>query len=81
MRLLAILVAAASLVVLPAASGGGGLGPVADMALPRAAHAAAPLPSGDVLVTGGCTAAGCEGETASAEIYVAASGVSSRRPR
>ena len=39
------------------------------MSVPRAAHVAAPLPSGDVLVAGGCTTSGCEGETASAEIY------------
>jgi hypothetical protein len=35
----------------------------------RAAHAAARLPSGEVLVLGGCTRAGCDGETASAELY------------
>jgi Kelch motif len=53
----------------PLAVAGGGLGPVGSMATPRAAHVAALLPAGDVLVAGGCTTSGCEGETASAEIY------------
>jgi Kelch motif len=57
------------LVFAPLAAAGGGLGTVGSMATPRAAHVAAALPTGDVLVAGGCTTSGCEGETASAEIY------------
>ena len=53
----------------PLASAGGGLGPVDSMGSPRAAHVAALLPNGDVLVAGGCTTSGCEGETAATEIY------------
>ena len=53
----------------PLASAGGGMGPVSSMTAPRAAHVAAALPNGDVLIAGGCTASGCDGETASAEIY------------
>jgi hypothetical protein len=63
------LAALALLAFAPLASAGGGLGPVSSLTTPRAAHVAAPLPNGDVLIAGGCTTSGCEGETASAEIY------------
>lgn len=53
----------------PLASAGGGMGPVSSMTAPRAAHVAAALPDGDVLIAGGCTTSGCDGETASAEVY------------
>jgi hypothetical protein len=58
-----------ALVLLPSAVAGGGMGPVGPMTVARAGHAAARLPSGEVLVTGGCTTPGCEGQTASAELY------------
>jgi hypothetical protein len=43
-----------------------------SMTTPRAAHTATVLPSGRVLIAGGCTLPGCddvEGQTASAELY------------
>jgi hypothetical protein len=39
------------------------------MTLPRAAHAATLLESGEVLITGGCVEDSCEGRTAVAELY------------
>jgi hypothetical protein len=65
----AAVVLAGSLAALPTARAGGGLGQLDAMSVPRAAHAAARLSSGDVLITGGCVDAGCETVTASAEIF------------
>lgn len=59
--------------VLPAEARGDGpeipLASVGTMTLPRAAHAATLLESGEVLITGGCVEGSCEGRTAVAELY------------
>lgn len=48
---------------------------VLDIGLPRAVHRATPLVDGRVLLTGGCSAAGCEGvDEAAASVLVAADG-------
>jgi hypothetical protein len=43
--------------------------PVGAMAVPRAAHQATALATGQVLVTGGCTTRGCDVRTAAVERY------------
>ena len=52
-----------------------------DIGLPRAVHRATPLPDGSILLTGGCSAAGCEGvdDAATSEV-VAPDGTTAAGP-
>ena len=74
--------AAVSVLVLasPSAATDARIAPAARMSVPRAAHTATLLPSGKVLVVGGCTRQSCELDehAASAELYDPATGRFSR---
>lgn len=74
-RIATLMATAIAVAMVPSA--GAKVAPTGSLTTPRAAHSATLLPSGNVLVAGGCTLPGCddaEGQTASAELYDAASG-------
>jgi hypothetical protein len=75
---------ALALAVLPlSVPSGAGVVRASDLLVPRAAHSASLLPSGQVLVAGGCAIDGCEtdGRASSSELFDPASRMFRRGPR